>query len=244
MSLRWKIAQWFELRWWKNYLSSKDKEKYLIWKKNYWKEILLKVAEIVELDSSKSICDFGCGPAGSFIAISQNKITAIDPLIYEYEKRTSFFRNSDYPNTTFVRSTIEDFVPESQTCQVSSRNLRTWQVSPHKYDLVFCMNAINHIQHIELGFDKMKEVCADGGSIIITVDAHNFKLLKYLFHLIPWDILHPHQYTLKEYQFFLEKNGWHIVKSKLLKKGLLFDHYLLAANKSGSIFSDTMVHPN
>ena len=87
--LRWKIAQWFELRWWKNYLQAKNEGEYLSWKRNYWKEILKKVPEVLHY---RTVCDLGCGPAGVFIALPQNRVTAVDPLVEEYERQIPFFQ--------------------------------------------------------------------------------------------------------------------------------------------------------
>ncbi|MES2620365.1 MAG: class I SAM-dependent methyltransferase [Bacteroidota bacterium] len=213
MVFRWKLAQWLELKWWKNYLSDKSKEEYLTWKKNYWKAILNKVSELTEVDSSKTVCDLGCGPAGIFIAFPVNKVTCVDPLIDVYEKQTSFFRKVDYSNATFVQSTMEEFLVKE------------------KFDLVFCMNAINHVRDIAKGFDKLEELCADGGSVILSIDAHNLSLFKYLFRLLPGDFLHPHQYDLAEYKLFLEKRGMKVLKTELLKKEFFFDHYLIIAQK-------------
>ncbi|MDB5281455.1 MAG: Methyltransferase type 11 [Bacteroidota bacterium] len=213
MTLRWKIAQWFELRWWVNYLRGKDKAEYLSWKKNYWNNLLAKIPEI-KMGPSKTIADLGCGPAGVFIVLPKNKITAIDPLLNDYESRVPFFAKSDYPNTTFICCTIEAFQPAE------------------KSDIVFCMNAINHLHDMKKGFDKLKEVCKTDGTIIISIDAHNFSFFKYLFRLIPGDILHPHQYDLKEYQDFLSDGDCKISSTQLLKHEFFFDHYLLVAVKS------------
>jgi SAM-dependent methyltransferase len=210
-SARWRIAQWFELRWWKNYLSGKNKEEYLAWKKNYWNNILSLVSNEIKLNSSKTIADLGCGPAGVFIALAENKVTAVDPLINEYESQTPFFSKSDYPNVAFVKSAIEEFE------------------SNGKFDLVFCMNCINHVHDIEKGFEKLKEVSAHNGTLVLSIDAHNFSFFKHLFRLIPGDILHPHQYDLTEYKSFLEKQGFKILKNELLKKEFFFNHYLVVA---------------
>lgn len=206
-SARWRIAQRFELLWWKNYLRGKNKEEYLAWKKNYWQNIL----RIAGTLTGKTICDLGCGPAGVFIALPENKVTAVDPLIDAYENQTPFFSKCDYPNVTFVKSTLEKF----ETNQ--------------KFDIVFCMNCINHVHDIEKGFEKLKEVCAGNGSLVLSIDAHNFSFFKHLFRLVPGDILHPHQYSLEEYKTFLEKQGFKISKAELLKKEFLFGHYLLVA---------------
>lgn len=220
-TIKWKVAQWFELRWWKNYLRGKDKATYLQWKKTYWLNMLEQIADVVKLYTSHTICDLGCGPAGIFIALPDNKITAVDPLLDEYEKHLPFFNKSEYPNVEFINSAIE-------TCQV----LKTWQVLPQKFDIVFCLNAINHVYDIETGFAKLRELCATNGQVIVSIDAHNYSFFKYLFRAIPGDVLHPHQYNLGEYKTMLEKQGLVIQKTVLLKQEFLFSHYLLVARNS------------
>ena len=237
MTLRWKIAQYFELRWWKNYLQGKDKLQYLEWKKNYWKDILAKISEQVKIKPSTTIADLGCGPAGIFIALPQNKITAVDPLLDQYEQQTSFFKKSDYPNVCFVTTTIEDFcaadphaseapLPDSQAETVLS-----WRAKSN-HDLVFCMNAINHVHDIEKGFNKLREICKENGAIVVSIDAHNFSFFKHLFRLLPGDILHPHQCDLNEYKSMLEKDGWMVSKTLQLKHEFFFDHFLLVGKRN------------
>ena len=66
--------------------------------------------------------------------------------------------------------------------------------------------------------EKLKEVYADSGTLVLSIDAHNFSFFKHLFRLMPGDILHPHQYDLTEYKTFLEKQGFEILKTELLKQ--------------------------
>ncbi|HRG89383.1 MAG TPA: class I SAM-dependent methyltransferase [Chitinophagales bacterium] len=221
-TIKWKVAQWFELRWWKNYLRGKDKATYLQWKRNYWQNLLGQIADIVKIENQHTICDLGCGPAGIFIALPHNQVTAVDPLLNEYEKQLPFFDKSEYPNVTFVTSTIEDF-GNSKTSEV----LKTSEV--YTYDVVFCLNAINHVYDIQAGFAKLRELCATNGQVIVSIDAHNYSLFKYLFHAIPGDVLHPHQYNLGEYKTMLEEQGLAIQKTVLLKQEFIFNHYLLVA---------------
>lgn len=216
--IKWRIAQWFELRWWKNYLRNKNKLDYLTWKKNYWTGILNRISAEIKTEPTKAICDLGCGPAGIFIALPLNKVTAVDPLINEYEQQTPFFCKADYPNATFVQSSLEDFI------------------STEKFDVVFCLNAINHVYDIEKGFEKLKEVCVPNGVVVVSIDTHNFSFFKYLFRWVPGDVLHPHQYDLEEYSTFLKNQRLGVVKTVLLKREFFFNHYLVVAtreNKTG-----------
>lgn len=209
--LKWKIAQWFELRWWKAYLRHKDKQQYLSWKKNYWQKLLADVVDILPIHKTDSIADLGCGPAGVFIALLENSVTAVDPLIDKYESETSFFNKHDYPRIEFIKSTIEGFNPEK------------------KFEVVFCLNAINHVSDIQRAFDVLIGCANPNGKIVMSIDAHNHSFFKHLFRLVPGDVLHPHQYSLREYELFLEKRGLKILKTVLLKREFFFSHYVLVA---------------
>ncbi len=221
-TIKWKVAQWFELRWWKNYLRGKDKATYLQWKKAYWLNMLEQIADVVKINPSHTICDLGCGPAGIYIALPDNKVTAVDPLLNEYEKQLPFFDKGEYHNIKFVNSAIEDLGNTSEV-------LKTSEV----YNIVFCLNAINHVYDIEAGFAKLEELCVANGQVVVSIDAHNYSFFKYLFRIIPGDVLHPHQYNLGEYKEMLEKQGMVVQKTLLFKQEFIFNHYLLVA-KTGS----------
>ncbi len=212
-NLRWKVAQWFELRWWKHYLHKKDKSQYLNWKRNYWQQVLNTIADVLVIQPTMNLCDLGCGPAGIFIALPENNITAVDPLIHVYASETSVFTASDYRNTNFVCTTIENFSSDAT------------------FDVVFCLNAINHVKDIDKGFDKLSSLCASNGTVVLSIDAHNFSFFKILFRFVPGDILHPHQYDRVEYNQLLEKQNFRILKTVLLKKEWLFSHYLMVATR-------------
>jgi 2-polyprenyl-6-hydroxyphenyl methylase/3-demethylubiquinone-9 3-methyltransferase len=93
------------------------------------------------------------------------------------------------------------------------------------------MNAINHVSSLKQCFEKLAAMTKSGGSIIITIDAHNHGFFKHLFRWVPGDILHPHQYDLKEYRQMLIEENCEIEKEVKLKKAFFFDHYVLVAKK-------------
>lgn len=209
MQLRWQIAQFFEIRWWQHYLCGKDKNRYLDWKKNYWKALVDRLGLQVEPDVS--VLDAGCGPAGIFTILPNNRVDAVDPLLDRYERDLSHFRKSEYLNVRFFSETIEDFQP-AQT-----------------YDYVFCLNAINHVSDLNFSLDRLTACTRPGGTLVLSVDAHNYGWLKRIFTWIPGDVLHPHQYDLTEYQDMLTRRGWRIEQTVLLKKERIFSYYVMVA---------------
>lgn len=213
MRLRWRAAQFVEVLWWWFYLRGKDKIEYLRRKKIYWQKQLDDCASVFTIKQEDKIIDMGCGPAGLYIMFPTQGVTAVDPLLDKYEEQLSFFSRADYPGVHFVTSPIETFT------------------TADRFDYVFCMNAINHVNDIQAGFTRLATLAKPNGTIVVSIDAHNRGWLKAIFRIGPGDILHPHQYDLQEYKAFLEKEGFDIVKTICLDEGYIFSHYILVAQR-------------
>lgn len=213
-TFKWNIAQKAELQWWENYLRGKDVAAYHAWKKGYWKKLLDTISQSCRIDDGMQILDAGCGPAGIFMNLQNCHVDAEDPLLDQYEKNLPHFKKELYPATTFYSVPLESFTTDK------------------KYDIVFCMNAINHVSDIRGCYDLLVSFVKPGGKIVVTIDAHNFSFLKHLFRAVPGDILHPHQYDLKEYNGFLTSRNCTILQTENLKHQLIFDHYIQVAIKN------------
>jgi len=212
MSLRWKIAQQAEIRWWQQYLKKKPKADYLQWKKKYWTTLLEEIQ--VSINPSDSITDIGCGPAGIFMIFPENQVTAVDPLLDQYDEKINHFNPSSYPNVDFHSTPLESFESKEQ------------------FDKVFCLNAINHVADLDLCFDKIVQLTKPGGTLIVSIDAHNHNFFKKIFQALPGDILHPHQYNLEEYSKMLTDRNCTIINSIKKDSAFLFDYYILIAQTS------------
>lgn len=210
---RWKIAQWFEQKWWKNYLQGKSTADYIQWKKNYWHKFLQQI----NIDAEKicePVIDIGCGPAGIFMIIEGENVTALDPLLSKYESELEIFKRENYPNKKFVECDFESFEPAE------------------KFKTIFCINAINHFIDIHFSLEKLYHLTDKNGKLIVSIDTHNYGFFKYLFRLIPLDVLHPHQYNLQEYKQMLEKTGFVIKEEHCQQKAFFFNYIVLVAEKN------------
>jgi 2-polyprenyl-6-hydroxyphenyl methylase/3-demethylubiquinone-9 3-methyltransferase len=209
-TLRWKVAQAFEIRWWRQYLKGKSKADYLAWKRQYWLDFLAKCH--IQVPTSASVMDAGCGPAGIFMVFEQQpKVVALDPLLDRYESDLQHFSRADYPTVQFAHQQLED-----------------WDAT-QQFDYVFCLNAINHVADLDRCMDLLCDTAAS--NLIVSIDAHNYPLFKKLFRLAPSDILHPHQYDLAEYQAMLTARGFDITETICMKKEFFFDYYVLVTSK-------------
>jgi SAM-dependent methyltransferase len=213
---KWRIAQWLELKWWKRYTANKSKQDYLVWKTNYWKELFEKIGISREVCNADAIIDFGCGPFGLALLNEtwQKQLVSLDPLVDSYEQELSFFSKSDYPHTTFIAQKMEDFSSEK------------------KFNIVFCLNAINHVADIERAFYVLAKETSQNGKLVLGIDVHNFSFLKHIFRLIPGDALHPHQYDLKEYIAFLENNHFRVISKHKIKDDFIFAYWVVVAERA------------
>lgn len=207
------MAQKLELKWWQNYLGKKDVQTYLEWKKQYWLDFLNALQDTVQIPSSDSVLDAGCGPAGVFTVIDAQKVVAVDPLLEAYEQNLEHFSRAMYPKVQFETSSIEMYRPAIP------------------FDKVFCLNAINHVADIELAFDQLFNWLKPQGQLIVSIDSHNYKLLKTIFRWIPGDALHPHQYDLQDYRKFITDRNGEILQEVNSKPGNIFDYWVLMVRK-------------
>lgn len=212
MHFKWKIAQAAEVRWWQNYLKRKDKSEYYTWKQNYWRSFLDDINFSLKAEKLR-ILDAGSGPAGIFTILDQHEVVAVDPLLDKYQSQLAQFDTSDYPFTNFITAPLEQIDITSS------------------FDVVFCLNCINHVGSIPESISKLYASMKAGGQLVISTDAHNHSALKKIFQLLPGDILHPHQYDIAEYESFLVDAGFEIQKSQKVSTERIFSYWVIQAIK-------------
>lgn len=211
-TLKWRLAQWAEIKWWKRYLNHKSPESYLKWKRKYWETLLADNRDCIDMPPKPPILDAGCGPAGIFMVFDNMKTTAIDPLLENYSN-LPHFNPSMYPNVEFIVSDIEHFK------------------SHIKYNTVFCTNALNHVNNLQMALYALDGNTAKGAHLYFTVDTHRWWMTKWFFRFLPFDLLHPHQLGLKDYAEILDLQGFCVEQKKLIKKGMVFNYFLLVCSK-------------
>ena len=211
--LRWKIAQFFEILWWKRFLKRRDKSEYLLQKKAYWKRFLSK-SGIDDIPSDKNILDAGGGPAGIFLIFPGHNVTMCDPLLMQYQQKLTHFSKDDYPYVEFHQSTIEDFSPGCT------------------YGYVFCLNVINHVKDLGAAIRKLIKLTSSDGYLLVSSDCHKYSFLKGIFNLFQFDILHPHQKSAEDYlKIFVNNPEIEFVRRVTIKKELIFDYTLFVFRK-------------
>lgn len=209
--LRWQAAQFFELRWWRSYLSGQKPEAYLAWKRMYWSDFMEKCG--IQLAPGARVLDAGCGPAGIFTLLKNNEIWAVDPLLDYYDSKLEHFRKSDYPWVRFEKCSMESLDVQGI------------------FDVVFCLNAANHVADWDAALSALVRVLKPGGTLVLSTDVHRHALLKTLFRIFPGDVLHPQQHDLNDYTGWFEKSGMEPLRMFPMKKESIFEYWVLLYRK-------------
>lgn len=210
-SWRWRLAQFLELRWWQRYLGKQDWKDYLAAKKQHWHK-MLNLLEISPKPAER-ILDAGCGPAGIFTILEGQKVDAIDPLLAAYAHKLKGFQATNFPNVHFEAIMLEQMTAKET------------------YDYVFCLNAINHVENLKLALQKLAQGLKPQGTLVLSIDLHRFGFLKFIFRLLPGDVLHPQQDGLEDYLSILKELGLNVQKELVLKPGWIFNYVLIKAQK-------------
>jgi SAM-dependent methyltransferase len=210
MNLRWRLAQFFEIRWWRRYLAPQHPEAYLEWKKAYWRRLLDRHG--LWPPAGAAVLDAGCGPAGIFTVLDGCAVDAVDPLLDRYAATLPHFRPGAYPGVRFFTAMLETFEPG------------------RKYDTVFCLNAINHVADLPAALRRLAALLDPGGRLVLAVDVHRHPFLKRAFRLLPADVLHPHQHTMDDYRAMLEAAGLAPGQDALIRSGKIFEYRLVVCS--------------
>lgn len=207
---QWRLAQWLEIRWWRRYLSGRPAGIYLEDKRRYWNRVLAAAG----FRPVPGVCslDAGCGPAGIFIMLNEQHVTALDPLLPAY-RELPHFDPALYPFAHFIAEKLEDHYPD------------------RLYEEVYCLNAINHVADWPAAMQRLAEVTRPGGRLLLGSDVHRSDRLRYIFRRLPGDALHPQQHNRSDYRRRLLADGWIIEREVTLKPGKLFDYVLWSARR-------------
>lgn len=188
-----------------------DWDEYVEDKRRHWRKVLSQLG--VQIVPGERALDAGCGPAGIFTILHEQKVDALDPLLEEYEKKLPGFQRDQFPYVHFQQLMLEQLEVKET------------------YDLIFCMNAINHVADLNLALGRLVQALKPNGTLVLSVDAHRHSFFKFIFRLIPGDVLHPQQDDIADYQRYLLAQGLKIERIEVLKKGWVFDYVVFKAKK-------------
>lgn len=146
-----------------------------------WAKLLELLKDDVTFDNSKRILDVGCGATTIFLALRQGTKYAIDPTLEYLFQLHPFVREvEEYKDVNFISSSIEEVNLDKQ------------------FDMIFMINMLDHVADLKPVIDKVDELLAPSGILILPVDCYADRVVRSIQRVFDADLPHPHHFIVED----------------------------------------------
>ena len=170
---RWLVAQRQEER----AVSDADSIKeFLRVRRHTWARLVDELK--ISVDPATRILEIGGGPTSIFLAIREGERYAVDPAYSRLFDMHPFMRDvEEYKGVNFIGCPLEEMAPGKQ------------------FDIIFMVNVLDHVGSLKPVVDKIEELLAPGGTLVIVVDCYADPVVKNIIRFFDPDPSHPHHFT-------------------------------------------------
>lgn len=161
--------------------NAEDMKEWLRVRRHTW-SILLDLLKVeIAFDSSRRILDIGSGPTSIFLALKEGERCAVDPDFEFLFRLHPFMREVEqYKDVNFISNPIEEVTLDK------------------KFDLIFMINALDHVGALKPVIDKMDELLAPSGTLVLIVDCYADRAVRDVISFFDVDLPHPHHFVAED----------------------------------------------
>lgn len=146
-----------------------------------WANLLELLKDDVTFDNSKRVLDVGCGATSIFLALRQGTKYAVDPTLEHLFQLHPFVREvEEYKDVNFISSSIEEANLDKQ------------------FDMIFMINVLDHVGTLKPVIDKVDELLAASGILILPVDCYADRIVRSIQRFFDADLPHPHHFVAED----------------------------------------------
>ncbi len=144
--------------------------------KQLWNSMLETVYDSgIAFSDSQKILDVGSAGTSIFLELRTGQKYAVDPLFdYIFEINPFLSSVEEYKDVYFVTNAIEDAQFD------------------FKFNTIFLINLLDHTKNIQGVADKVKNLLAPDGCLIITIDTYTSRRIRDVIRFFDPDPAHPH----------------------------------------------------
>lgn len=205
---RWRIAQALEQQ---AYSNSEGIAECIDLRRRTWPMLLQVLKGEVDIGKSKRILDIGGGPTSIFLAVRGGERYALDPAHERFLTSYPPFRDiKEYKGVTFVSTPIEEAVFDNQ------------------FDLIFSINALDHMRDVQMAADKINELLTPGGILVVAVGCYADSVVRNIIKFFDIDLPHPHHLIASDITDLFP--GYRMLK----RNDTVWDIYDTAPTKGGN----------
>ena len=146
-----------------------------------WANLLDSLKNEIAFDNSTRVLDIGGGPTSIFLALKEGEKYVIDPLSECLFELNPFMKEvEEYKDVNFIASPIEEVTLDKQ------------------FDLIFAINAIDHFVELKATIDKIDELLAPSGTLVVIVDCYADPAVRNVIRFFDADLPHPHHLVIDD----------------------------------------------
>lgn len=175
---RWLIAQEQER---KSQESTEDMKEWLHMRRLTWPRLLDSLKGDITFGNSKRILDIGSGPTSIFLALREGERYAVEPTWERLFQLHPFIKEvEEYKGVNFISCLIEEAVFDKQ------------------FDLIFMINVLDHVGELKPVVDKIDELLAPSGNLVVSVDCYADTTIKNIISFFDVDLPHLHHFVAED----------------------------------------------
>lgn len=157
-----------------------DIQEWLHVRRETWTHLLNYLACESLLKKSRRILDVGGKATTIFLALPDGQRYAIDPAYKHLFSQHPFLKElEEYRDVNFIALPIEE------------ANLEP-------FDLIFCINMLDHVEHVGAVASKIEQLLAPGGRLVLVVDCYADRVVRDLVRWFDVDLPHPHHFIAED----------------------------------------------
>jgi hypothetical protein len=146
-----------------------------------WANLIDLLKGEIGFNNSTRILDIGSGPTSVFLAIRKGEKYAVDPNFERLFELHPFMREvEEYKEVNFISSPIEEIALDKQ------------------FDLIFAINVLDHVGELKPVIDKVDELLAASGMLVIIVDCYADAAVSKIMRSFDVDLPHPHHFVSED----------------------------------------------
>lgn len=145
-----------------------------------WTQLLDSLDAQGLLKKKDRVLDVGGKATTIFLALSGGHRYAVDPVYKDLLEQHPFLRELEqYQGVAFVALPVEELDEEP-------------------FDLIFCINMLDHVRDYELVASKLVQLLSPGGVLVLIVDCYADKVVRDVIRWFDVDVPHPHHFVIED----------------------------------------------
>jgi SAM-dependent methyltransferase len=160
--------------------TDEDMREWLRVRRDTWARLVAYLTRESLVDAPRRILDVGGKSTSIFLAMRGEQRYAVDPTYQFLFSQHPFLKEvEEYRDVQFIALPIE-------------------AIDLEPFDLIFCINMLDHVENAEIAASKMEQLLLPGGTLVLVVDCYADRVVRGMIRAFDVDLPHPHHFLAED----------------------------------------------